>query len=129
VKALHELVLPHVEWCETVITHWPGDVHQVHRQVARSVEIATRPFRRRRNVAFMEVATSTDQSWGAAFAPNLFVTLDVGHVRRKLDAMEHYTSEGAPGRDAEDLERRVRLRGHQVGVAAAEAFLVARMFE
>src|SRR3712207_9016592 len=50
VRELHETVLPHVEWADTVFTHWPGDVHQVHRTVARAVEIASRPFRRRRNV-------------------------------------------------------------------------------
>ncbi len=128
VKALHELVVPHVEWCETVITHWPHDVHQVHRQVARAVEIATRPFRRQRAVAFMEVATSTDQTWGQAFAPNLFVHLDEAHVQRKLDAMACYTSEGAPGRDSADLELQMRMRGRQIGAPAAEAFILARSY-
>jgi LmbE family N-acetylglucosaminyl deacetylase len=128
VKALHELVLPHVEWCDSVITHWPSDVHQVHRQVSRAVEIATRPFRRRRTVAFMEVATSTDQSWDRPFAPNLFVELGESFVQRKLDAMSRYASERAPGREREDLERQLRQRGRQIGVDAAEAFVLARSF-
>ena len=83
-KAVHAQVLPHVEWADTVITHWPHDVHQVHRQVSRAVEVATRPFRRRRTVAFMEVATSTDQIVGAAFTPNLFVSATPEHAAKKV---------------------------------------------
>jgi LmbE family N-acetylglucosaminyl deacetylase len=127
-KALHDLVEPHAEWAEAIVTHAPGDVHQVHRQVSRAVEVATRPFRRRRAVAFMEVPTSTDQAYNSAFAPNLFVRLGQGDVDRKVEAMRCYTSEAAPGREADDLDRQLRVRGRQIGTDFAEAFVLARSF-
>lgn len=128
IKRLHELVVEHVEWARLVITHWPGDVHQVHRQVSRAVEIATRPFRRRRDVLFMEVPTSTDQAFAAGFSPSLYVEVDERQVARKLDAMRLYLTEHDPGRRPDDLELQLRYRGTQIGVDHAEAFAVARAF-
>jgi len=128
VRELHDVILPHVEWAETVLTHWPGDVHQVHRGVARAVEIATRPFRRRRNVYAFEVPTSTDQAFAPSFSPQMYVKLERGQVERKLEAMACYSTESAPGRAVADLERRLQVRGAEIGVSHAEAFVVARQF-
>jgi len=128
VRRLHSLVEPHVERADLVLTHWHGDVHQVHRNITRAVEIATRPFRRRRDVFLFEVPTSTDQSFGPVFQPQLHVFLDQEHVQRKVAAMACYRTEGAPGREPFDLERRAELRGAEVGVRYAEAFAVAREF-
>jgi LmbE family N-acetylglucosaminyl deacetylase len=128
VRRLHSLVEPHVEEADVVLTHWYGDVHQVHRNVTRAVEIATRPFRRRRDVFLFEVPTSTDQSFEPAFRPQLHVVLQPEHVQRKVAAMACYRTEGAPGREPLDLERRAELRGAEIGVRYAEAFAVAREF-
>lgn len=131
VRALHDVVLPHVEWADTVFTHWPGDVHQVHRTVSRAVEIASRPFRRRRNVYLFEAPTSTEQAFVGAlggFAPQMYVELSAAQARRKLDAMACYSTESASGRRLEDLERRMRVRGAEIGVEHAEAFVVAHQF-
>jgi hypothetical protein len=77
----------------------------------------------------MEVATSSDQAYGsAAFSPNLFVEVDEEQVRRKLAAMEEYSTEHDPGRRPQDLELRLRHRGLQIGVEFAEAFVVSRDF-
>jgi LmbE family N-acetylglucosaminyl deacetylase len=128
ISRLHELVLPHVEWADVVLAHWHGDVHQVHRAVARAVEIATRPFRRRRTVALYEVPTSTDQAFTESFSPNTFVLLEPAHVQCKLRAMAQYTTEVAPGRSPDDLRRKLETRGRQVGAEYAEAFALARHF-
>jgi LmbE family N-acetylglucosaminyl deacetylase len=128
VRDLLDLIRPHVEWSETVFTHWPGDVHQVHRGVSRAVEIATRPFRLRRNVYFFEVATSTDQAYVQHFSPQLFVTVGPDHVERKVKAMSCYSTEEASGRSALDVRRNLESRGAQIGVPHAEAFVVARQF-
>ena len=127
-RALHELVQPTVDWADSVLTHFDNDVHQVHRAVSRAVEIATRPFRRQRDVDLFETATSTDQGYRDTFSPQAFVTLTSDQADRKLRAMELYVTEEAPGRAAEDLERRLRLRGAQIGTTWAEAFVVARQF-
>lgn len=46
----HDALVPFVDAADVVLTHHYADVHQTHREVARAVEIATRPFRRRRDV-------------------------------------------------------------------------------
>jgi len=99
--------------------------------VSRAVEIATRPFRRRRDVLLFEIPTSTDQRFGgsgSAFAPSQHVVLNESQARRKCDAVARYSTEAAPGRTAEDVERHLRHRGAEIGVTFAEAFVVARQF-
>jgi LmbE family N-acetylglucosaminyl deacetylase len=128
VEEVRALVEPAVAWADIVLAHHPGDVHQAHRAVARAVEIATRPFRRRRQVALFEVASSTDQGFMPSFAPNLFVTLEEGDVAAKRRAMAVYRTEQAPGRTPEDVLLQARHRGAQIGQAFAEAFVVARWF-
>ncbi len=128
VEEIRALVEPAVEWADVVLAHHPGDVHQAHRAVARAVEIATRPFRRRRQVALFEVASSTDQAFRHTFSPNLFVALEERDVEAKRRPMAVYRTEQAPGRTPEDVVLQARLRGGQIGQAYAEAFAVARWF-
>lgn len=127
---LHDIILPQVEDADLVLTHWPGDVNQVHRGVARAVEIATRPFRRRRAVSCFEIPTSTDQAFGGSpgFSPSEYVILNEQQARRKCDALAHYGDELVPGRQVEDVERKMRVRGAEAGALYAEAFVVARRF-
>lgn len=132
VHRLHDLIVSWVERADLVLTHWPGDVNQVHRGVARAVEIATRPFRRRRDVSLFEIPTSTEQRFGGVdritFEPTEYVVLDATQARRKCDAFAEYVTEVAPGRTPEDIERRLRSRGAEIGVDFAEAYVVARRF-
>jgi len=129
---LHDRILPWVEQADVVLTHWPGDVNQVHRGISTAVEIATRPFRRRRDVSLFEIPTSTDQIFGGnsarVFAPNEYVVVSADQARRKCAAFAEYAGETAPGRSPDDIERRLRLRGQEIGVEFAEAFVVARRF-
>lgn len=125
---LHDLVVGWVEDCDTVLTHWQGDVNQAHRGVNRAVEIATRPFRRRRDVRLFEVPTSTDQSFERTFAPNTYVVLDESHCRRKAEALALYDGELEVGRRPVDVVRKLESRGAEIGVEYAEAFVTARQF-
>lgn len=125
---LHDAILPWVEWADTVFTHWPGDANQVHRGVARAVEVATRPFRRRRDVYLFEVPTSTEQGFMPSFSPTAYALLARAHAERKCEAMALYGTEEAPGRRPADLLRRMELRGAEAGAEYAEAFAVARLF-
>lgn len=128
VEQLRAGIEPHVEWADLVLTHAAGDVHQAHRAVSRAVEIATRPFRRRRSVAFFEVASSTDQAYVDTFRPDLFVVLEEEDVACKGRAMGMYPTEAALGRTPSDLRLRTMHRGLQIGVTHAEAFMVGRLF-
>lgn len=128
---VHDAIVAAVDEADLILTHWMHDVNQVHRGVAKSVEIATRPFRRRRDVWLFETATSTEQGFGMlspAFAPTLHVTLGADDVRRKLEAFAGYGTEFAPGRTVEDLERQLRRRGAECGVEFAEAFVAVRQY-
>jgi LmbE family N-acetylglucosaminyl deacetylase len=128
---LHDLILPFVERAEQVLTHWPGDANQVHRGIARAVEVATRPFRRRRNVSLFEVLTSTGQGFASVsppFAPTEYIVLEDRHARKKCEAMACYETEAVAGRAPDDVERQLRSRGAEIGARFAEAFVVARRF-
>jgi len=127
-EQLSDGIVPWVDRHDVVMTHWPGDVHQSHQAVSRAVEIATRPFRRRRDVHLFEVATSTDQAFDAAFAPNHWVVLDERSCEDKVAAMALYRSEHDPGRRPADLLRQLEHRGTTIGADHAEAFVVARQY-
>ncbi len=128
VHQLHDMLCPWIEQSDCVLTHWWGDVNQVHRGVYRAVEIAARPFRRRKHVYLFETASSTDQVFQPTFAPNAYSILNEASCRRKCEAMGFYETEQAFGRRPEDLERKLRVRGVEVGVDYAEAFVVGRVF-
>ena len=130
VHRLHDLIAPAVETADLVLTHWVGDANQVHRGISRAVEIATRPFRRRRDVSLFEIPSSTDQGYGGVrpFAPAEYVVLSDDQARRKIEAVARYPTEIAPGRRREDVERRLRVRGAEVGADWAEAYVVGRRF-
>lgn len=132
VHRVHDLILPWVQDADVVLTHWPGDTNQVHRGVSRAVEIATRPFRRQRDVSLFEVPTSTNQGFGGtngpAFAPTEYVVLSAAQAARKCEAVALYRTEMAPGRTPEDVDRHLRSRGAEIGVEFAEAYVVARRF-
>jgi LmbE family N-acetylglucosaminyl deacetylase len=128
VHHLHDLIMPEVDWADTIFTHWPGDCNQAHGSVGRAVEIATRPFRRRKNVYLFEVSTSTEQGFFPSFVPNMWSVLEERHVSRKREAMGFYSTELAGGRTPEALARRMQARGDDIGAHAAEAFHIARFF-
>jgi LmbE family N-acetylglucosaminyl deacetylase len=128
VHLLHDILLPWVERADTVFTHWPGDVNQAHRGIARAVEIATRPFRRHREVLLFETPTSTDQTFFQTFSPNTWVAVDRRHCERATQAMQLYGIEHEVGRRPVDLMRRLEARGSEIGIDYAEAFATIRQF-
>jgi LmbE family N-acetylglucosaminyl deacetylase len=115
-----------------VYTHFPEDVNDDHRVVARCAWVACRPYRRRLGTfAVFETPSSTEWAWplpGTSLQPNLFVditdTIDV-----KIAAMECYETELRDyphPRSARALRERAAHWGSQVGRLAAEPFRVLR---
>jgi LmbE family N-acetylglucosaminyl deacetylase len=128
ITCVHDAIVSLVEWADVIFTHSLGDVHQVHRCVGRAVEIATRPFRRRKEVYLFEVATSTDQVFSTPFSPNSYSILSENHVQKKCEAMTYYPTELDGGRRPDGLKRRLQVRGDEIGVPFAECFYLARHF-
>ncbi|MBI3463400.1 MAG: PIG-L family deacetylase [Planctomycetes bacterium] len=116
---------------EIVYTHYHGDLNADHLITARAVLTACRPLpgsSLRRILAF-EVPSST--GWGFAehvFSPTVFV--DVSRtLEAKLEAMKAYRSEVRAyphPRAPQALAERARTWGTQVGIFAAEPFVLLR---
>jgi LmbE family N-acetylglucosaminyl deacetylase len=128
VARLHDAVISVVEWADIIFTHFFGDANQAHRGINRAVEVATRPFRRRKEVYLFEIATSTDQAFSKNFAPNSFSILSGEHAQKKSEAMSFYPTEWDLDRTPEALMRKLQVRGDEVGAPFAEAFHLARHF-
>jgi LmbE family N-acetylglucosaminyl deacetylase len=122
---------------DVVLTHFPGDVNEDHRLVARATIVATRPVPGTcvQRVCSFEIPSSTD--WappipGSVFAPNLYVdiseTLDTKLTAMKAYA-ETYVSEVRPfphPRSVEALRAYAQSHGAASGLLAAEPFMLLR---
>lgn len=116
---------------EIVYTHFHGDLNVDHAAAARAALTACRPLPgapMRRILAF-EVPSAT--GWGFPdhpFAPTVF--LDAGAaLEAKLEAMRAYESEVRDyphPRSPQALAERARTWGSQVGLPAAEPFMLLR---
>jgi LmbE family N-acetylglucosaminyl deacetylase len=115
-----------------VYTHFPEDVNDDHRIVARCAWVACRPYRRQLGkFAVFETPSSTEWAWplpGTSLQPNLFVdvtdTIDV-----KIEAMECYETELRDyphPRSSRALRERAAYWGSHIGRLAAEPFRVLR---
>jgi N-acetylglucosamine malate deacetylase 1 len=125
---------------EIVFTLHPRDLNIDHRVTYEATMAAVMlPQRLTRNglpvtmirkVYLCEVASSTD--WAAsiepAFVPNAF--FDVSRTfQRKLDALRHFEGAMKPfphSRSVENVRHLAHVRGAQVGVELAEAFMLVR---
>ncbi len=122
---------------DVVLTHFPGDVNEDHRLVARATLVATRPVPGTpvSRVCSFEIASSTD--WappipGSIFAPNLFVDISET-LETKLTAMKAYAEthiselKAYPHpRSIEALTAYAQRHGAASGLLAAEPFMLLR---
>lgn len=122
---------------DVVLTHFPGDVNEDHRIVARATMVATRPVAGTsvRRVACFQIPSSTD--WtppipGSVFTPNMYVDIS-GSLETKLTAMKCYAntwvSEVRPfphPRSLEALTAYAQAHGVASGQLAAEPFMLLR---
>lgn len=115
-----------------VYTHFPEDVNDDHRVVARCAWVACRPYRRQLSkFAVFETPSSTEWAWpmqGTSLQPNLFVDI-TATVDVKIAAMECYETElrAYPHpRSSQALRERAAYWGSQAGRRAAEPFRVLR---
>ena len=119
---------------DIVYTHHWGDVNVDHRTVCDAVLAAFRPMPGERcsDILAFEILSST--GWGRpsaphAFEPNYFVEVS-DTLAQKVSALEAYRSEMREfphARSIEAIRALATYRGSQVGVQAAEAFVVIRL--
>jgi LmbE family N-acetylglucosaminyl deacetylase len=116
---------------DTVIGPSLADLNVDHRLAADAMLVACRPQPGTsvRSVLHYEVVSATGwRPTAQPFDPRAFVDV-TDHVEAKLDALRAYGTELRPwphARSLEAVEAQLRSRGAHVGLAAAEAFEVAR---
>ena len=130
VRELIDAVAPH-----ELFVPFPYDLHGDHRTLFHAASVAWRPVsaigRAIRRVICYEVLSETH--WNApylepGFLPNSFEAIS-DTLATKLQALECYRSQMRPFPDIRSIEAiraLAQLRGAQVGVNAAEAFVVVR---
>lgn len=111
------------------------DLHRDHRELFHAFSVAWRPSsevgRRIECVATYETVSETHWNFPyveAGFLPNRYVDISA-HLETKIEALRCYKSQIRPMPDARSLEGIRALavyRGSQVGMHAAEAFVVVR---
>lgn len=116
-----------------VYTHHGGDLNIDHRLTHDAVATACRPVPDTSAVAFYTFETVSSTEWatgsiGPAFSPNRYVDVE-RQLDRKFAALDCYHSEMRPyphARSTEAIRALASLRGAQVGMRCAEAFMVIR---
>ena len=118
---------------EIVYTHHCSDTNIEHRVVFDATIVACRPVpgRRVRSIRCYEVGSSTEYSvppLGHPFLPNLYIDIsNYMEVRQRM--LDCYESDLRPApfpRSLEVMTARAILRGSEIGVDAAEAFMEVR---
>lgn len=116
---------------QIIYVPFPGDLNSDHQIVARSTAIASRPTsKKRRNLLYFETLSSTE--WGGMFLqnnfrPNIYVDIS-STIECKLEAASNYRleiKEYPHPRSLEGIRALARIRGMEVGLEMAEAFMLA----
>ena len=117
-----------------VYTHHFGDLNIDHRRTQEAVMTVCRPQPGSpvKEIYGFEVLSSTEWATpqSAPFLPSLFLDIS-SQLSTKLSALEAYADEMRPAphsRSLDHAEVLARHRGCSMGVEAAEAFVVYRMF-
>ncbi len=116
-----------------IYTHHHGDLNIDHQKVNQAVITACRPIPGQvvKKILSFEVASSTE--WnpigsGFSFSPNYFVDIS-NQLDKKIEALKLYEEEMREwphARSIKAVEIQSLNRGAQIGVSAAEAFILLR---
>ena len=128
-----KLIETHIEQFlpDTVMTHHGKDTNSDHRITFSAVIAATRPVPGTcvRTVLSFETPSSTEWRFVDTFQPNLFIEVS-NQMNSKISAFDcYFETEGGAfpfPRSPKGLITLARFRGMQVGVEAAEAFVIIR---
>jgi LmbE family N-acetylglucosaminyl deacetylase len=118
---------------DTVYTHHCGDLNIDHCITGRAVVTATRPLPNAcvQNLYAFEVPSSTEWRFDSgfnSFQPNFYMDIS-DTLDRKIEALKAYKSEVKDSphpRSIEACKSLARFRGSNIGMSAAEAFMLVR---
>lgn len=118
---------------DVVYTHHAGDLNVDHRVAHHAVLTLYRPLPRRPSPKILAGETLSSTEWGTGatgpyFQPTVYVPISA-QLDTKIAALGQYRDELAPfphPRSIEAVRALAAVRGAQVGVAAAEAFVLVR---
>jgi LmbE family N-acetylglucosaminyl deacetylase len=119
---------------ELVLLPFEHDLHQDHASISYAFRVALRPHlpgnRRPHMVLSYETPTEThlQSHLRPACEPDVWIDIS-DHLQTKLSALSAYSSQIAPApalRSLNAVDALARWRGAQIGVAAAEAFVLHR---
>ncbi len=118
---------------DTVLTHSALDANNDHRIVYRATIMATRPGAQNRVARLLsyEVLSSSEWSFGEAFAPTSFEQIEELDLTLKWQALRAYETEVKAypfPRSEQGVRAQAMSRGMQAGVPLAEAFHLIREF-
>ena len=120
----------------TVYTHFCNDLNIDHRIVFESVQTACRPTQNNSVISLLSFEIQSSTEWqsnifGQFFAPNFYINIEK-YLELKLKALKIYKSEMRSWphpRSIPSVELLAKLRGSQVGLNAAEAFVINRAID
>ena len=106
-----------------ILTHWPYDTHQAHKNTGLSTLSAARYYT---SILTYEPMMPSGRSY-VGFRPQVYVDIS-DFIEQKLEALKAHKSQYLKYGDAwlEAVEARCRLRGFEMGVKYAEAFEAVR---
>jgi LmbE family N-acetylglucosaminyl deacetylase len=108
---------------DVVLSHWPFDTHQDHRNAGLTTISAGRYYN---SILMYEPMMPSGRSY-VAFRPQVYVDVS-DFIEQKLEALRRHASQYAKYGDdwIAAIESRCRLRGFEIGCKYAEAFEAAR---
>lgn len=118
---------------EIIFVNNRSDIHTDHKITFQAVVSATKPFRTSfiKKILMYETISETDILTSLtenAFLPNIFVDIS-DYIEKKLEIMSIYKSEIMEyplSRSLDGIKALARVRGSQIGVEYAEAFMLVR---
>ena len=119
-----------------IYTHHIGDLNIDHSRIHQAVLTACRPIPKQgvKRLLSFEISSSTEwqsSSSSQQFNPNLFVdiTEDLDVKKKALTSYDCEMRDWPHARSIKGVEYLAKLRGCQIGVEAAESFMIIRSLE
>lgn len=113
---------------DIVYLPWKGDLHQDHRATFDATMVAFRPYAPNAPVKLLAYESASASPFLGPFAPNCYVDI-AAHLETKIAALNRYRREAREWphpRSGDGIIAKARQRGSEVGLEAAEAFMMIR---